>query len=247
MSLLALRSVCQCTVMPRLAATPVRSMAMSRTITRGLAPSMAMSTPLSMLTKCLVGARAYSGPGGSSGGGSSSSKKGGAQQQQQRSRRDEEITSRYITFVDAEGEVHERQTVDSVLASIDRSRYFLVEVNSNAKPPVCRLFDKKQLFEKQKASKKKPKQVEQITKEVTFGWNVSLHDMGHKLNKAIQFLDKGNRVKIEIKHKKGQQRLDKASQDEVVGQVKEQMAEFKLTKGPLIKNNICTMQFENQQ
>ncbi|ORX57397.1 hypothetical protein DM01DRAFT_1334023 [Hesseltinella vesiculosa] len=171
---------------------------------------------------------------------------GGKKPTVQRQRRDEEITSKYVNYVDNEGQLHERQLLDRVLSSFDRSLYFLVEVNASAKPPVCRLFDKKHLFEKQKASKKKPKQVEHITKEVTFGWNVSEHDMGHKLNKAVQFLDKGNRVKIEIKHKKGQQRLDKVSQEEVIAQVKDYLQDFKLTKGPEIKGNICVFQFENQ-
>ncbi|KAI8972662.1 hypothetical protein BDB01DRAFT_690548, partial [Pilobolus umbonatus] len=135
--------------------------------------------------------------------------------------RDEEISSRFITFVDEEGEVHTRCRLNDVLQEFDRSKYFLVEVDPNAKPnPVCRLFDKKALFEKEKQNKKKKQTApESILKEVMFGWNVSAHDMEHKLNKACQFLDKGNKVKIDIVYKKGQKRVDKETQDEVVSTV----------------------------
>ncbi|KAI9302628.1 translation initiation factor IF-3, C-terminal domain-containing protein [Cunninghamella echinulata] len=132
------------------------------------------------------------------------------------------------------------------LQEFDRSLYFLIEVDPTSHPPVCRLFEKKQLFEKEKANKKKKKTntPEQITKEINFGWNVSLHDMGHKLTKAIQFLEKGNKVKIEILHKKGQQRVDKDTQQEVIDQVQQQLKDFKLSKPPTRSGSNCMMQFE---
>ncbi|KAI8096548.1 uncharacterized protein BX664DRAFT_324240 [Halteromyces radiatus] len=165
-----------------------------------------------------------------------------------RSRRDEEITSRWITFVDQEGQVHQRQRLESTLQSFDRQLYFLVEVDPTAKPPVCRLFEKKHLFDKQKANKKKKTvSSEQITKEIVFGWNVSLHDMGHKLGKAIQFLDKGNKVKIEIVYKKGQKRVDKETQQQVIAQVQQQLNAYKLAKPPTLSGANCMMQFEQKK
>ncbi|OAD07950.1 hypothetical protein MUCCIDRAFT_154798, partial [Mucor lusitanicus CBS 277.49] len=91
-----------------------------------------------------------------------------------RSRRDEEISSRFITFVNEQGQVKERCRVKDVLMEFDRSRYFLIEVDPTVKPPVCRLFDKKSLFEKEKLSKKKKQtSPESVLKEIVFGWNVS--------------------------------------------------------------------------
>ncbi|KAI8331171.1 translation initiation factor IF-3, C-terminal domain-containing protein [Chlamydoabsidia padenii] len=165
-----------------------------------------------------------------------------------RPRRDEEITSRWITFVDNEGQVHQRQRLDSVLQDFDRSVYFLVEVDPVSRPPVCRLFEKKQLFEKQKASKKKKTTgPDQVTKEIVFGWNVSPHDMGHKLDKAMQFLEKGNKVKVDIVFKKGQNRVDKETQQQVIGQVKMQLNEYKLVKAPTMSGSNCSMMFEQKK
>jgi translation initiation factor IF-3 len=177
-----------------------------------------------------------------------------AQQQQQqktpsgRSRRDEEISARFITFVDEEGQVHNRCRLNDILNEFDRSRYFLVEVDPTAKPnPVCRLLDKKNMFDKEKQSKKKKQTApESILKEIVFGWNVSAHDMEHKLNKAVQFLDKGNKVKIDIVYKRGQKRVDKETQSEVVTTVSNLLDQYKLTKKPAFAGSNCSMQYEKK-
>lgn len=165
-----------------------------------------------------------------------------------RSRRDEEISSRFITFVDEEGQVHNRCRLSEILEEFDRSRYFLVEVDPSAKPnPVCRLLDKKHMFDKEKQSKKKKQTApESVLKEIVFGWNVSAHDMEHKLNKAVQFLDKGNKVKIDIVYKRGQKRVDKETQKEVVTTVSNLLGEYKLAKQPAFAGNNCSMQYEKK-
>ncbi|CAO3631538.1 unnamed protein product [Cunninghamella echinulata] len=76
-----------------------------------------------------------------------------------RPKRDEEITSRLITFVDENGTVHQRKKLSMALQEFDRSLYFLIEVDPTSHPPVCRLFEKKQLFEKEKANKKRKKPI----------------------------------------------------------------------------------------
>ncbi|KAG1470550.1 hypothetical protein G6F56_002618 [Rhizopus delemar] len=165
-----------------------------------------------------------------------------------RPRRDEEIEARFITFVDEQGTVHSRCRLSQVLRQFDRTQYFLVEVDPSARPnPVCRLFDKKAMFEKEKTKKRnKTTAPDSVLKEVMFGWNVSAHDMEHKLNKACQFLEKGNRVKVDIVYKKGQNRVDKATQQEVIKSVTNFMDKYKLAKVPAINGQTCTMQYENK-
>ncbi|KAI8638376.1 hypothetical protein BD408DRAFT_485555 [Parasitella parasitica] len=164
-----------------------------------------------------------------------------------RSRRDEEISARFITFVNEQGQVQDRCRVKDVLLEFDRSRYFLIEVDPTASPPVCRLFDKKYLFEKEKSNKKKKQTApESVLKEIVFGWNVSEHDMEHKLNKAAQFLDKGNKVKIDIVYKRGQKRVDKETQEQVVSTVTRWMDQYKIAKKPAFAGHNCSMQFERK-
>jgi len=77
----------------------------------------------------------------------------------------------------------------------------LVEVSPNANPPVCKILDYgKYKFEqdkKIKESKKKQKVV--LTKEIRLRPKIEEHDYQTKLRQAIQFLQKGYKVKLSIR------------------------------------------------
>ncbi|ORY89200.1 hypothetical protein BCR41DRAFT_402728, partial [Lobosporangium transversale] len=76
-------------------------------------------------------------------------KKGGDQDEEggskrpvpDRPRRDEEIESTWIQYITPEGNQGEKQ-LRHVLKTFDRSQYVLVEVDSRARPPKCKLFTK---------------------------------------------------------------------------------------------------------
>ncbi|KAF9941115.1 hypothetical protein BGZ75_009251 [Mortierella antarctica] len=119
-----------------------------------------------------------------------------------RPRRDEEINSPWIQYVTPEGNQGEK-SLARVLRSIDRSQYFLVEVDAGAFPPICKLFSKKELYEKAKAAKQAKKANELSTKELQLNWGTDPHDLNHKLAKFRAFLEKGHRVEIQVNGKKG--------------------------------------------
>ena len=74
----------------------------------------------------------------------------------------------------------------------------LVEVASQASPPVCRIMDfGKYVYEQQKKSKDS-KGSSSKTKEVKFRPRVDVHDFMTKLRRAEEFLDKGNKVKLTL-------------------------------------------------
>ncbi|KAG0210357.1 hypothetical protein BGX28_009409 [Mortierella sp. GBA30] len=119
-----------------------------------------------------------------------------------RPRRDEEIDSRWIQYVSSEGHQGEK-LLSTVLRSFDRSQHFLVEVDSGAYPPICKLFSKKELYEKSKAAKQAKKANELSTKELQLNWGTDSHDLNHKLAKFRAFLEKGHRLEIQVNGKKG--------------------------------------------
>ncbi|KAF9087088.1 hypothetical protein BGX29_001049 [Mortierella sp. GBA35] len=119
-----------------------------------------------------------------------------------RPRRDEEIDSQWIQFVSLEGNQGEKR-LSSVLKTFDRSKYFLMEVDSSAHPPICKLFSKKELYEKAKAAKQNKKANELSTKELQLNWGTDAHDLEHKLAKFRAFLEKGHRLDIQVNGKKG--------------------------------------------
>lgn len=79
----------------------------------------------------------------------------------------------------------------------------LVEVAPNANPPVARIIDFHKFryseSKKEQAAKKKAREVE--LKEVWLSPRIAEHDLLVRLNRATEFLEKGNRVKLTVKFK----------------------------------------------
>jgi len=75
----------------------------------------------------------------------------------------------------------------------------LVVVSTQSDPPVCRILDlKKALYEKKKAQK--PGATSEV-KEIQLKLNIQDHDLETKLNHARKFLERGDKVKLNIKLK----------------------------------------------
>jgi len=76
----------------------------------------------------------------------------------------------------------------------------LVEVAPKAAPPVCRIMDygkfQYEQSKRQRAAKKK--QHHYKVKEVKFHPNIDAHDYRTKINRAIAFLEKGDKVKVSM-------------------------------------------------
>ena len=75
----------------------------------------------------------------------------------------------------------------------------LVEVASNADPPVCRICDVgKWKYEQSKLKKDKSKSKQQRTKEVKFRPRIEEHDYEMKLTRAESFLDDGHKLRVQL-------------------------------------------------
>jgi len=74
----------------------------------------------------------------------------------------------------------------------------LIEVAAKTEPPVCRIADfGKFQYQREKQSRgHKPHQVE--IKGVRLGFNIAKHDLEIKARQAQKFLEKGDRVRVEI-------------------------------------------------
>jgi len=77
----------------------------------------------------------------------------------------------------------------------------LVKISPQAKPPVCKIMDygkfKYDQQKREKDSKKKQKQIQ--VKEVRLSVKIDTHDLETKANRAIKFLEDGDRVKIALR------------------------------------------------
>ena len=76
----------------------------------------------------------------------------------------------------------------------------LVEISAQSTPPVCKIMDyQKYLYELKKKQKEiKAKTVKISIKEIRLGPNTNEHDFNFKVKHAIEFLEEGNKVKVDV-------------------------------------------------
>jgi translation initiation factor IF-3 len=99
----------------------------------------------------------------------------------------------------------------------------LVEVAPNAIPPVCRIVDfGKYRYELAKQEKDKKSHAGKV-KEVKFRVNIDNHDYLTKIRHAEEFLDKGNKLKVQLQFR-GRQMAHQELGMAVVLRVKEDLA-----------------------
>jgi translation initiation factor IF-3 len=106
-----------------------------------------------------------------------------------------------VRLIDSDGEQVGVVATLEALRKAQSAGLDLVEISPTAKPPVCRIMDYgKYIFDqskKQTASKKKQKQVQ--VKEVKFRPNTDVGDYNVKVRKIINFLERGDKVKVSLR------------------------------------------------
>ncbi|MCX5666673.1 MAG: translation initiation factor IF-3 [Candidatus Omnitrophica bacterium] len=125
------------------------------------------------------------------------------------------------------------QSVQDGVKNAEAAGLDLVEIAPTANPPVCRIMDhsrfKYEQEKKEKEARKKQKVVH--IKEIRLGPKIGEHDYQFKVNHLIEFLKKGDKVKVtmifrgrEMAHVDlGRKILEKLSSDiSGVGEIEEQ-------------------------
>jgi translation initiation factor IF-3 len=111
------------------------------------------------------------------------------------------IRAREVRVIGVDGKQLGVLTLSDAINMARANGVDLVEVSSNATPPVCRLVDfgkyRYELAKREKESKKH--QHANRVKEVQLSANIDPHDFGVKLNHAIGFLCNDMKVKITLR------------------------------------------------
>ncbi|HET7656750.1 MAG TPA: translation initiation factor IF-3 [Bacillales bacterium] len=113
----------------------------------------------------------------------------------------EGIRAREVRLVGPDGEQIGIKPKKEALEMAQNANLDLVLVAAKAKPPVCRIMDYgKYRFEQQKKEKEARKNQKTITiKEIRLSPNIEEHDFNTKLRNARKFLEKGDKVKANIR------------------------------------------------
>ena len=145
--------------------------------------------------------------------------------------KDEQIPHTTVCFVDpSTSALSGPAQLADLLATLDRSRFALLLVDASHAPPIVRILDKKAQYSRAQAAKQKSKDKAADpaaragaggpAKEVQISYSTTSHDLGHKLNKARELLEKRGKVNVILVSKKGAPAMAQAAKEDIVSGVK---------------------------
>ncbi|MBT4121313.1 MAG: translation initiation factor IF-3 [Candidatus Magasanikbacteria bacterium] len=110
------------------------------------------------------------------------------------------IVAPEVRLLDNEGGNLGVFSIQEALRMAEEQEIDLVEVNPKAEPPVCKIIDFSHFkYQKEKEIRKQKQQAHDTeTKGIRLSVRISDHDMEVRLNQADKFLNRGDKVKIEL-------------------------------------------------
>lgn len=110
------------------------------------------------------------------------------------------IKAEQVRVVGAEGEALGVMTPEAAIALAEQKEMDLVEVSPKAEPPVCKILDYGQFkYQKEKEAKKRKAQSAEVEiKGIRLSVRIGVGDRDVRLKQALKFLEKGDKVKVEL-------------------------------------------------
>jgi len=111
-----------------------------------------------------------------------------------------QINAPFVFLISETNEQIGKTPISKALARAKEFGMDLVEVNPKPEFPVVKIMNYGQFkYEKEKkAHKQKVQQKRVETKGIRLSMRISSHDFNFRINQAIKFLEKGNKLKIEL-------------------------------------------------
>ena len=117
----------------------------------------------------------------------------------------ENIRVKQFLVIGPKGEQLGIKTKEDALVLAEYSGFDLVLINPSSTPAVAKFMDyKKFKYEKkkkQKESEKKQRETNLETKEYRLSVTIDVHDFNTRVNNALKYLEKGNKIKASIRFK----------------------------------------------
>jgi translation initiation factor IF-3 len=155
-------------------------------------------------------------------------------------RLNERITAKEVRVVDDVGENLGVLPTSDARDLAKEKGLDLVEVAPQANPPVCRIVDYGKYHYQQEKRDRKQKRRTKL-KEVKFTIKIGEHDFQTKLNRARQFLSKGDMVRVSIFFR-GREVVHAARGREMLKRVEDQVRDIARVEGqPSAKGRMLQM------
>ncbi|SNC58816.1 Translation initiation factor IF-3 [Sodalis endosymbiont of Henestaris halophilus] len=142
-----------------------------------------------------------------------------------------EIRATEVRLANIDGEQIGIVTLHEALEKAKEAGVDLVEISSNATPPVCRVMDYgKFLYEKSKSTKenKKKQKIIQV-KEIKFRPGTDESDYQVKLRNLVRFLKNGDKTKITLRFR-GREMAHQQIGIEVLNRVRDDLSELAIVE-----------------
>ncbi len=112
----------------------------------------------------------------------------------------EAIRAPIVSVIDEEGNNAGEMNIRDALIFARERHYDLVEVSPKANPPVVKLIDYGEYkYKKEKQEQKnKARQKKTDIKGIRLSIRISAHDLDFRKKRAMEFLEEGHKVKIEL-------------------------------------------------
>ena len=113
----------------------------------------------------------------------------------------DKITATEVRLIGIDSEQHGVVKTEKALEMAEEAGVDLVQVASEADPPVCRLLDygKLKYQEQKKAAEARKRSASQGVKEIRIRYRTEKHDLDTKVRKARKFLESGERVRFQMR------------------------------------------------
>lgn len=168
-----------------------------------------------------------------------------------------EIPFRTIQLVDptsSSGSLLPPAALADILDTLDTQRYYILLVNEQARPPICRLVDKREQHErkviKEKSAKKRAKASLEAgqgpPKELQLTWGIAGHDLAHKISRAREFLEKGHILVMTLAGKKGGERVSKEGKAELVNHIETELDDIATLQSNTTEPRFQTLKFKRK-
>lgn len=99
----------------------------------------------------------------------------------------------------------------------------LVQITDKANPPVCKIIDYGKFVYNQQKKEKKQKKTGEF-KSLRISFNISPHDLETKIRKTKDFLEKGDKIRIEMRLRGREKSLEEIARgkiEEILQKIKE--------------------------
>ena len=161
------------------------------------------------------------------------------------------IRAEKIRVIDKDGKQIGIIATTEALAKAKEQGLDLVEVASQAKPPVCKIIDFKRFLYQQKKEKQSNRQGQKQPglKQFRLGLFIDEHDLQRRLDRASGFLKSGNKVKFIISFR-GRQITKKEFGFNLFKKIKKELGKIaKVVQPPKFKGRILemTLEFKNDK